>query len=496
MPDTHHAWRPIEDLPPDWKPLASQELAALRSILKSRGPEIRASAGYQLLMDRLSREWAIETGILENLYSLDRGATEILIREGFRIEFLDSKSTDKSPEVVIEILKDQQEALDGLFAFVKGQRSLSKSYVRELHQVLTRHQETVTGINGSGKRREFELVRGDWKKWPNNPRRPDGTIHEYCPPEQVESEMDRLLQLHQQQRADGVPAEVRAAWLHHRFTQIHPFQDGNGRIARSLASLEFLHEGWFPLLVRRDMRGEYIAALEIADAGDLGPLSRMFAALQIEVFNKSTGAMVPPSTGRETLETVIDAAARTIQERDRKDTGEHANAFLIGEKLQKLACKELKALRNDLDSKLGPLKAKCKATVSEGESPADARTWELQIQDLSERLGLRANTRLWCWWCALRLDDGRVTNILVSTHAVGSPFLGVMATTVSVSRPGPDAQVELPSHVTAMSGSLEPACRQAFQFTYEEQPADVESRFRPWLGQSLVIALETWRRTL
>jgi len=35
--------------------------------------------------------------------------------------------------------------------------------------------------------------------------------------------------------------EVRAAWLqHHRFTWIHPFQDGNGRVARALASLVFL----------------------------------------------------------------------------------------------------------------------------------------------------------------------------------------------------------------------------------------------------------------
>ena len=33
--------------------------------------------------------------------------------------------------------------------------------------------------------------------------------------------------------------EIEATWLHHRFTQIHPFQDGNGRVARALASLVF-----------------------------------------------------------------------------------------------------------------------------------------------------------------------------------------------------------------------------------------------------------------
>jgi len=47
--------------------------------------------------------------------------------------------------------------------------------------------------------------------------------------------MERLLELHQSHMS--VPPEVSAAWLHHRFTQIHPFQDGNGRIARAIADM-------------------------------------------------------------------------------------------------------------------------------------------------------------------------------------------------------------------------------------------------------------------
>ena len=43
---------------------------------------------------------------------------------------------------------------------------------------------------------------------------------------------------------------MEAAWLHHRFVQIHPFQDGNGRIARALSTLIFVKAGWFPLVVR------------------------------------------------------------------------------------------------------------------------------------------------------------------------------------------------------------------------------------------------------
>ena len=90
--------------------------------------------------------------------------------------------------------------------------------------------------------------------------------------------MDRLIELHEAHVS--VPPEVEAAWLHHRFTQIHPFQDGNGRIARALATLVFVKAGWFPLVVRNEELALYLDALEQADRGDLRELVKLFAGLQ------------------------------------------------------------------------------------------------------------------------------------------------------------------------------------------------------------------------
>jgi len=87
--------------------------------------------------------------------------------------------------------------------------------------------------------------------------------------------MDRLIELHQEHLSKEITPEVEAAWLHHRFIQIHPFQDGNGRMARTLASLVFLRVGWFPLVIHRDDRDVYIDALEEADRGDLNPLIQL-----------------------------------------------------------------------------------------------------------------------------------------------------------------------------------------------------------------------------
>ncbi|HIK10995.1 MAG TPA: Fic family protein [Oscillatoriaceae cyanobacterium M33_DOE_052] len=89
--------------------------------------------------------------------------------------------------------------------------------------------------------------------------------------------VDRLIALHHQHKQRNILPEIEAAWLHHRFTQIHPFQDGNGRLARCLASLIFIQAGWFPLAVTRDDRAVYIHASEQADRGDLSWLVKLFA---------------------------------------------------------------------------------------------------------------------------------------------------------------------------------------------------------------------------
>src|SRR5262245_38287478 len=215
------------------------DVEALASVWQEQGAHFANSEALQEFNRRLSREWAIETGIIENLYTIDRGITLLLIEKGIETSLIPFGTTDKSAERVVSLVRDQEEALEGLFEFVSNRRELSTSYVKELHQLFTRHQESVEAINGLGRLVEVPLLRGDWKKQPNSPTRVDGTVHEYAPPEQVASEIDRLIEYHKQHLSAGVPPEVESAWLHHRFTQIHPFQDGNGRVARALASLVF-----------------------------------------------------------------------------------------------------------------------------------------------------------------------------------------------------------------------------------------------------------------
>lgn len=285
-----HRWRPIEDLPSDWQDLADADLDRLADDWRTMCEGLGAEGAIAEFSERLKREWAIETGLIERVYTLTRGITEVLIEHGLREELIPSSATDRDPALVFDMIQDHAAAVDGLFDFVRRERRLSTSYIKELHAVLLAHQETASGRDIFGRRVEVPLIRGDYKKRPNNPVRPDGRVHEYCPPEQVAPEMDMLLAMHPEHGERGVPPEVEAAWLHHRFVQIHPFQDGNGRVACALATLVMIRARWFPLVVTDARRAEYIGALEVADEGDLRPLVRLFSGIQTRAFEGAIDA--------------------------------------------------------------------------------------------------------------------------------------------------------------------------------------------------------------
>ena len=152
---------------------------------------------------------------------------------------------------------------------------------------MTRSQATTEAIDPQGNRTEVPLLRGEWKRHPNSPRRKE-KVYRFCPPEQTQSEMERLVDLHLTHQSLGIAAEVEAAWFHHRFTQIHPFEDGNGRVARALASLVLIRAEMFPLIVRMTEKTIYLESLERTDQSNLGSLILLIARRQQIEYQKAT----------------------------------------------------------------------------------------------------------------------------------------------------------------------------------------------------------------
>ncbi|MBW4684211.1 MAG: Fic family protein [Komarekiella atlantica HA4396-MV6] len=485
-------WQPIEDLPSNWQKLASAELPPLVTVWNEQAQRLRSSGEFKTFMERLRREIAIETGIIERLYTLDRGITRLLIEQGINEALIPHGATNRPVKQVVSLIQDQEAAIEGLFDFVGGQRTLSTSYTKQLHQLLTQNQDSTEAETPTGQIISVPLIQGDWKRLPNNPKRPDGSMHEYCPPEQVASEMDRLVEWHHQHQTRQIPPEVEAAWLHHRFTQIHPFQDGNGRVARCLASLVFIQAEWFPLVLTRDDRGAYIAASEQADKGDLSNLINLFYKSQKQAFIRSLGLSEQILSETRRAQVVIASIAdrlkqnqsASIQNRCQKVEGFAVNLFEI-------ASNRLQDIANDI--KLSVQNLVSEAQVFTVSAPAgDPRSYyhRYQVVETAKQLGYFANLRHYHSWIQLVINVESTTTILLSFHVLGHEYRGLLVCSAcAYHRDNAEEGERNISDIQALNDSL-------FQFSYADEETNLTERFKQWLEDVLVTGLEYWNNSL
>ena len=280
MNKTIEIWQPIK-FTDAWSNADTSQLDDLTPSWFNKRNELKeGNEDYEEFIERLKRQHAIETGVVEKLYDLSEGITQTFIKEGFVESFLSHDDTNIPPKQLMGYLKDHFQAMDFIFDLVKDDRPLTIGFIKELHQLVTRNQEFITAITSLDQVVQIPLLKGEFKKNDNNPRREDGLIFTYCPPLHVDSEMEKLIEIHSILWDDKVNPLIISAWVHHAFTQIHPFQDGNGRIARLLASLILIRGQLFPFTVKRDEKGKYISALENADNSIPQDLITFFASVQ------------------------------------------------------------------------------------------------------------------------------------------------------------------------------------------------------------------------
>lgn len=485
-----YIWQPIEDLPENWVEFASAELENIAEIWKAQVNKLQKSNALNNFNEKLSREWAIETGIIENIYYIDEPTTQVLIEKGINVDFIPFGATDKPALDIISVLNAHQEALEALFDLAQQKRSLSLFYIRELHQIITQHQETVDSIDAFGRKVQVTLLQGQWKKQPNNPTRKDGAYHQYCPPLQVQTEMERLINMHFEHVKQQVPPEIEAAWLHHRFTQIHPFQDGNGRVARALASLVFIQAGWFPLVITRNVRDEYIDALEAADKGNLSKLVNLFTKLQKKVFTKALSLSENNVIENEVLQQAIIAGITRLKARKEKTiTLAQNKLFELTHKLEDIAEQKFGFVALELNHKLKELEEVYFADADK--SNENNNYWfRQQVIQTASSLEYYADTRTYCSWVRLKIKEDREAEIVISFHALGFEFFGLLAASAFIQyRDISEAQ-----EILLVSPHL--LCNEVFQFSHFEQEYSVIQRFNVWLEDVLLVGIDKWRKQL
>ena len=473
---------------------------------------------YKEFLERLERYWSIETGIIEGLYTLDQGVTETLIQRGFNAELIDRSATNKDPEELVRMLEDHRQAAEGVYQEIRHGRPLSKTLIRSLHLTLTQHQPTYTVYDQFGNRFETALDRGGFKTLPNNPTRPDGGIHEYCPPVQVDSEIDNLVEWHAKHRVEGYHPLLIAAWLHHAFTQIHPFQDGNGRVARALLTWHLVREKYLSVVVSRDDRPAYIDALEAADGGNLDTFVDFLVRLEKQTLLKALAEPEPMKAPKDKKpEFAVDAepvhfsfhvneAVGSIVDQVRsRDESEELNLRTvtdIGKVLSERSEEYLKTQAEHIRQRLLEANLQVSCDVYNGDRGAWKTWYANQIVKTAQEAGHWANFSEESFLVRLSitpLAQGHRgypgLTFLISLHHTGRQLSGIMAGTAF-------AQIEFHPHgfMERSNPSLDVNYRNcsssAFTFVWDNDTDELTPRFFNWIEEGLSEALRYWQEFL
>jgi Fic family protein len=486
-----YKWKPIEPLSDDERKI---DLAAMRPLYESwRASKARLQQSSQAQLaefnKRLVRRLSVETGILERIYDLDRGTTEALVAHGFAEDLVSRASTNIEPSRLIDILRDQEAAIQLVMDCVANNQPLSKTLIHGLHLILTRHQDTSAAIDQFGNRREIPLLKGKFKEQPNNPKRPDGTIHEYCPPIHVDSEVENLLNwLAGYGEEDPV---IVSAWFHHRFTQIHPYQDGNGRVARALTTLILLRAGLLPLVLDRDLRVKYIGALESADDGQLAGLAEIFAQLERNAILQalSVDADAEISHQKSLTSAVIDSLADKFGKRRMQKVAELRLVNSVAVELRARVRSILERSFAEMEPTVREIGEPEVWFLDGGPDRDNDYYYKFEVVQSAKEAGKFANFAEDHYFSrgSIKVNRERL-DFVVSFHHVGRELSGIMEATAFsklVSYENSDDRDSVSERFSVCS--IEP-----FVFTNRTKVNEIADAFDRWVDAALAIAVKEY----
>ena len=503
-----HKWKPIKPLETrnrdyDFREIDSLQLQWLRikQQVESSTPD-----AYSAFTARLTRRWSIETGIIEGIYDLDRGVTETLVQEGIAADYIERGSTNKEPSELVRILKDHQDSIVSVNYWIEQGWPLTKIFIRSLHTQILNSQDTHTAVNQFGGRFDATLIKGEFKTQPNNPTRPNGSVHEYCPPEQVESELDNLLRMYEQCDEAECHPLLSAAWLHHRFQQIHPFQDGNGRVGRAILTWHLVKKGFFPIVISRDDRADYIDALEKADAGDLTPLIELFVRLEKNTILQAldegeTESQFAPEPQVDLIGQVVGGIVERAKRRRQYAAEQMRSVNDTALTLRKTANEYLDMKSQEVRNSLEAGGIVVEPMVFEGGPDNFNEHWyHNQVLNTANASQHWVNLNESRYFVRLALNPKVREEMprlifVISLHHTGRRLTGIMAATAFAEIEYYGEEISDGSAQTAgssVNSAFHNCAVNPFTFTWNDSPEAISDRFIKWVEECFIVALRHW----
>ena len=256
-----------------YKPFPSFAEWLARSTVDSQKWEVHANAIRKLrgnlpdllprALEVVKRAAAWDTGAIEGLYPTDRSFT---LTVAMAVTAWESLVAQKGSDARA-LFESQLKAYDYVLDFATQRIPVAEAWIRRLHEVICESQDTYEVQTPIGVQHQ-PLPKGEYKRNPNHVVQRDGSIHSWSPVDLTPAEMHRLCEELRTEAFDAAHPIMQSAFAHYALVSVHPFADGNGRVARALASVFTYRAESIPLLI---LKGdvEYLPALEAADSGDV-----------------------------------------------------------------------------------------------------------------------------------------------------------------------------------------------------------------------------------
>lgn len=299
-----------------------------------------------LWQEKLRIDWTYNSNALEG-NTLTYGETAFFLREGLTSE-------GKPLKDYLEA-KNHAEAIDYLMTVVRKKRKITESFIKELHSLLLKDIHFTYAKGADGKLIKKKLTAGKYKTLPNHVLTISGKIHKYTDPIHVRDEMQALIEW--LNKKNDLSVIEKAGIFHYKFVCIHPFDDGNGRMARLLMNLILMREGYPPCVIKNSNRKKYLENLERLDQEkDYKP----FLDFISEELISTQKIMLNTLEGKEDLEINYDKKMNRPEREKEILNVISSSPISIGQILEKIPYIKRPTLKQDLKRLLQQKKIKTK----------------------------------------------------------------------------------------------------------------------------------------
>jgi Fic family protein len=197
------------------------------------------------IMQKFRLDWNYHSNHLEG-NSLTYGETRNFLMHGVTAsgkpfkDYLEIEGHNNAIKLVEEVIKQQ--------------RPLTENFIRDIHTLILKEPYQTDAITIDGKPTKKTIEIGKYKTSDNHVKTITGEIFYFATAQETPAKMNDLMLWYKEEIGySSVNPIILSAEFHYKFVRIHPFDDGNGRIARILMNFILMQFGFPPAIIKTEL---------------------------------------------------------------------------------------------------------------------------------------------------------------------------------------------------------------------------------------------------